>query len=86
MHHLPPLPPVTAIDVNQQRGQPGETATPPTSGNQPQPKDTENRMIIYDLATKQIESYVIRLEHFKISDPGFRSTLDLFGWKENLLA
>ena len=59
MHQLPPAPSVTVIDLNQQRGQTGEAATPPTGGNQPQAKDTENRMIIYDLATKQIESYVI---------------------------
>jgi hypothetical protein len=59
MHQLPPVPSVTVIDLNQQRTQAGEAATPPAGGNQPQPKDTENRMIIYDLATKQIESYVI---------------------------
>jgi hypothetical protein len=59
MRQLPPIPAVTVIDLNQQRGQTGEAATSLTAGNQPSQKDAEHIMIIYDLATKQIESYVI---------------------------
>jgi hypothetical protein len=54
MHHLPP-PPATA----EQRSQAGEVT--PVGGNGASAnaaRHTENRILIYDLATRQEESYV----------------------------
>jgi len=61
MHHTPIVAPL--VDLNQSRGsQAGESTTQPTSSNVVPTNGTrtsDNRMIIYDLVTKQTESYVV---------------------------
>ena len=60
IYHTPIMAPV--VDLNQSRGsQAGESTTQPTSGDVVPTNETrtpDNRMIIYDLVTKQTESYV----------------------------
>jgi len=60
IYHTPIMVPV--VDLNQSRGsQAGESTTQPTSGDVVPTNGTrnpDNRMIIYDLVTKQTESYV----------------------------
>jgi hypothetical protein len=60
MHHTPIVAPL--VDLNQSRGsQAGESTTQPASSNVVPTNGTrtsDNRMIIYDLVTKQTESYV----------------------------
>jgi WD repeat-containing protein 26 len=63
MHNQPPQPPVNELGHQRDHHHGGETATPPpvppanatpTNGE----AVSEYRMIIYDLGTKQVESYV----------------------------
>ena len=53
---LPPAGGVTAVSD----GASGGTATPPTGSNAPAAanRPAENRIIVYDLLTKQLETYV----------------------------
>jgi len=65
MQHLPPVP--VLIDLNQSRDHNGEAASTPVptgaspAANGARASEKENRMIIYDMATKETQSS-IRLE------------------------